>query len=47
MIKMKDKKPLKIKFYLIDKKQKEQVYKFFTDYAHEKDFVKEKQLGQM
>ena len=47
MIKRKDKKPLKIKFYLIDKKQKEQVYKFFTDYAHERDFVREKQLGQM
>ena len=47
MIKRKDIKPLKIKFYLIDKKQKDQVYKFFTDYAHEKNFSRERKLEQI
>ena len=47
IIKRKDDKPLKIKFYLIDKKQKEQVYRFFTDYAHEKNFSRERQLDQI
>lgn len=47
MIKRKDKKPLKIKFHLIEKSQREYVYRFFTDYAHQKGFVREKQLGQI
>ena len=47
MIKRKDNKPLKIIFNFIDKKQKEQVYRFFTDYAHEKNFTRESQLDQI
>lgn len=47
MIMRKDMKPLKIKFHLIDKKQRDQAYRFFTDYAHLKGFVREKKLGQI
>ena len=42
MIKRKDKRPLKIKFYLLDKEQKDQVFEFFTEYAQQKNFVLEK-----
>jgi len=38
-IKRKDKKPLKISFYLIEKEQRNQVYEFFTEYAQQKNFV--------
>ena len=47
LIKKKDGKSLKIKFYLLDKNQKELVYKFFTEYAREKDFTREKQLQKI
>lgn len=47
MIRRKDNKPLKIKFYLIEKDQKELVYRFFTEYAHEKGFNREKKLDQI
>jgi hypothetical protein len=43
MIKRKDKRPLKITFYLIEKEQKAQVYKFFIEYAQLKNLVQEKQ----
>lgn len=42
LIKRKDKKPLKINFYLIEKEQRNQVYEFFTEYAKQKNFVLEK-----
>jgi uncharacterized membrane protein YobD (UPF0266 family) len=42
LIKRKDKRPLKIKFYLLDGEQKNQVFEFFTKYAREKNFVLEK-----
>ena len=43
LIKRKGKRTLKIKFYLIEKEQKNQVYKFFTEYAQLKNLVQEKQ----
>jgi uncharacterized membrane protein YobD (UPF0266 family) len=43
MIKRKDKRPLKIKFYLNRKEDKNQVYTFFTEYAHLKNLVPGKQ----
>jgi len=39
LIRRKDKRPLKINFYLIEKEQKVQAYKFFTEYAQQKNFV--------
>jgi hypothetical protein len=42
LIKRKDKRPLKINFYLIEKEQKVQVYNFFTEYAQLKNLVQEK-----
>lgn len=47
LIRRKDQKPVKINLYSLDKKQKEQVYKFFTDYAHGKGFTRETQPGQI
>ncbi len=47
LIRRKNQKPVKISLYYIDKKQKDQVYKFFTDYAHEKGFTRETQPGQI
>ena len=41
LIKRKDKRTLKIKFYLIDKEQKDQVFKFFTEYAQQKNLNQE------
>ncbi|MCX6302119.1 MAG: hypothetical protein NTW82_08030 [Bacteroidia bacterium] len=41
IIKRKDKRPLKIEFYFIEKEQKAQVYKFFTEYAQQKNLVQE------
>ena len=35
----KEKKAVKILFYLMEKEQKDQVYNFFTEYAHQKNFV--------
>ena len=43
LIKRKNKRPLKIKFYLLEKEQQDQVYKFFTEYAQLKNLVQEKQ----
>ena len=43
MIKRKDKRPLKITFYLIEKEQKTQVYKCFIEYAQLKNLVQERQ----
>jgi len=43
MIKRKDKRPLKITFYLIEKEQKTQIYKFFIEYAQLKNLVQERQ----
>ena len=43
LIKRKNKRPLKIKFYLLDKEQQDQVYKYFTEYAQLKNLVQEKQ----
>ncbi len=37
----KGKRPLKIKFYLMDKDQKDKVYNFFTEYAQLKNLVQE------
>lgn len=42
IIKRKDKRPVKIKFYLLNKEQKNQVFDFFTEYARQKNFVLEK-----
>ena len=42
LIKRKDKRPLKINFYLIEKEQKVHVYKFFTEYSQQKGFVLKK-----
>ena len=42
IIKRKDKKTVKIKFLVMDKSQKNQVYEFFTQYAQLKNFVLEK-----
>jgi hypothetical protein len=42
LIKRKDKRPLKISFYLIEKEQRVQVYKFFIEYAQLKNLVLEK-----
>lgn len=39
LIKRKDKRPLRINLYLIDKEQKNKVYRFFTEYAKQKKFV--------
>lgn len=39
LIKRKNKRPLKIYLYFIEKDQKSQVYKFFTEYAQQKNFV--------
>jgi uncharacterized membrane protein YobD (UPF0266 family) len=47
MIKRKDKRPLKIKFYLNEKEHKDQIYNFFIEYAHLKNFVQEKQYSQI
>lgn len=47
LIRRKDQKPVKINLYSLDKKQKEQVYRFFTDYAHEKGFNRETRPGQI
>ena len=41
MIKRKDKSPLKIKFYALEKEQKAQAYKFFIEYAQLKNLVQE------
>jgi uncharacterized membrane protein YobD (UPF0266 family) len=41
LIKRKGKKTLKIKLYLIDKDQKNQVFDFFTKYAQQKNLVQE------
>ena len=43
MIKRKDKSPLKIKFYALEKEQKAQAYKFFIEYAQLKNLVQERQ----
>jgi uncharacterized membrane protein YobD (UPF0266 family) len=39
LINRKSKKPLKIKFFMMDKDQKERVYEFFTVYSQHKNFV--------
>jgi hypothetical protein len=39
LIKRKDKRPLKINFYLIEKEQRVQVYKFFIEYSLLKNLV--------
>jgi hypothetical protein len=41
MIKRKDKRPLKVKLFLQDKQQKNQVFEFFTEYAQQKNLVQE------
>jgi hypothetical protein len=43
IIKRKDKRPLKIIFYSIEKEQKTQAYKFFIEYAQLKSLVLERQ----
>jgi hypothetical protein len=35
----KEKRAVKVLFYLMEKDQKVQVYNFFTEYAHQKNFV--------
>jgi hypothetical protein len=42
VIKRKDKRPLKINFYYIEKEKRTQVYKFFSEYAQLKGLVQEK-----
>lgn len=42
LIRRKDKRPLKISFYLIEKEQRVQVYNFFIEYAKQKNLVLEK-----
>jgi hypothetical protein len=39
MIKRKDKRPLKINFFSIEKEKRVRVYNFFTEYAQQKNFV--------
>lgn len=39
LIKRKEKKPVKLSLILMTKDQREQVYKFFTEYAREKNLV--------
>jgi hypothetical protein len=41
LIKRKDKRPLKIKLFLQNRQQKNQVFEFFTEYAREKNLVQE------
>lgn len=42
LIKRKDKRPLKINFYLVEKEQRVQVYKFFIEYSQLKNLVLKK-----